>query len=545
MNRLNKPSRTTALLISLAACLAAAFGAEWQEGASYTAGTTVTYNGHTYQALQSHTTYAGSGWTPSTTPTLWRDLGATGNTPSPSPETSACFPAWSSSQVYAQAGTRVTHDDRNYRNKWWMQGENPAQSGQYGVWENLGACSGESPTPSPSPVTPPSPVPPSPVPPSLVPPAPGPSSAHEVGGYFAQWGIYDRNYKLKDVDATGSASMLTFINYAFGNLYQKNFGENESVNGKSDAWDFPQGDARIGKAGPLKGNFNQLKQLKAKRSNLKIIISLGGWTWSRWFGRAAATDALRKAARHFVHRRLHQGQSALRCRLERRRRRYRCGCVRRHRHRLGIPRRRSAVQRRRPNDKRNYTLLLAEFRKQLDAIGTQNGKRYLLTVAIGAGDDKIAMTEPGEYSKLLDWINVMSYDFHGDWEANGPTDFQAPLYGNPDSPNYKAGQYAPTYNVDGAVKALLAGGVPASKIVVGIPFYGRGWTGVTPEPQNNGLYQKATKPAPGKYEKGIEDIAFSRMRRAHSTSIRSRSSRTSSTARPGGPTTRPSPCARR
>jgi chitinase len=69
------------------------------------------------------------------------------------------------------------------------------------------------PTPAPTPTPTPTPT-----------PAPSPSGAREIGGYFAQWGIYDRNYKLKDVDTTGSASMLTFINYAFGNLYQKNGG---------------------------------------------------------------------------------------------------------------------------------------------------------------------------------------------------------------------------------------------------------------------------------------------------------------------------------
>ena len=57
----------------------------WQEGATYTAGTTVTYNGRLYQALQTHTAYPGAGWTPSASPTLWRDVGAAGGTPAPTP----------------------------------------------------------------------------------------------------------------------------------------------------------------------------------------------------------------------------------------------------------------------------------------------------------------------------------------------------------------------------------------------------------------------------------------------------------------------------
>ncbi len=349
---------------------------------------------------------------------------------------------------------------------------------------------------------------------------------------------------MKDVDATGSARLLTFINYAFGNIYQKNggyecgivnkaepgatnpsapdagtggdawadyqkgFSANEAVSGQADAWDFPQNDPRYGsgKAGPLKGNFNQFKQLKAKYPNLKVIISIGGWTWSKWFGKAASTDAMRKqlvasCIDVYIKGNLpfdsgsNAGGEGVGANVF-------DGIDIDWEFPGGGGQPYNVVD---PNDKKNYTLLLAEFRKQLDAIGSQNGKHYYLTVAIGAGGDKIAMTEPAEYSKSLDWINIMSYDFHGGWEANGPTDFQAPLYGDPDSPNYKAGQYAPTYNVDGAVKALLNAGVPATKIVVGIPFYGRGWSGVSAGPSGNGLYQKATKPAPGKYEEGIED----------------------------------------
>ena len=156
MNRLRKQSKVLPLVLAaIVAYSTSASAAEWQEGATYTAGTTVTYNGHTYQALQTHTAYAGAGWTPSSTPTLWKDLGASGGTPSPAPAPApapaptptptptptpaptptACFAAWSATQVYANAGSRVTYNGRNYQNKWWTQGENPAQSGQYGVWQ--------------------------------------------------------------------------------------------------------------------------------------------------------------------------------------------------------------------------------------------------------------------------------------------------------------------------------------------------------------------------------------------------------------------------
>lgn len=123
-----------------------------------------------------------------------------------------------------------------------------------------------------------------------------------VIGYFTQWGIYGRNYRVKNIDTSGSAAKLTHINYAFGNVrnnrcevgvtqasdpntgvggdafadYTKAFGAGESVSGGADTWDQP-----------LRGNWNQLKQLKAKHPNVKVLISLGGWTWSRGFSSAA------------------------------------------------------------------------------------------------------------------------------------------------------------------------------------------------------------------------------------------------------------------
>ncbi|MEG0186827.1 MAG: Ig-like domain-containing protein, partial [Stenotrophomonas sp.] len=107
----------------------------------------------------------------------------------------------------------------------------------------------------------------------------GGTTGKRVIGYFTQWGIYGRNYRVKNIDSSGSAARLTHINYAFGNVrnnrcevgitqasdpntgaggdafadYSKAFGAGESVSGSADTWDQP-----------LRGNWNQLKQLKAK-----------------------------------------------------------------------------------------------------------------------------------------------------------------------------------------------------------------------------------------------------------------------------------------
>ncbi|MCW7540548.1 glycosyl hydrolase family 18 protein [Aquabacterium sp. A7-Y] len=325
-----------------------------------------------------------------------------------------------------------------------------------------------------------------------------------VLGYFAQWGIYGRGYQVKHIDTSGSAPLLTHINYAFGNVrenkcevgvtmpsnpdtgvggdafadYTKSFGADQSVDGVGDTWDQK-----------LRGNWNQLKKLKAKYPKLKVLISLGGWTYSRGFSSAArpenrvafvksCVDAYIKGDLPLVENAGGPGALAgvfdgididweypVACGLA-------CG---------------------RPEDKENFTALLAEFRKQLDAVRPG----LLLTIAAPAGVDKIRVIEPDKFHPYLDFINVMTYDFHGAWET--PTNFHSPLYGSSADPS--TGD-AKSYNTNDALKAFLDKGVPARKLHLGIGFYGRGWTNVPNV--NNGLYQTGVA-APGRYEAGIED----------------------------------------
>ena len=111
-------------------------------------------------------------------------------------------------------------------------------------------------------------------------------------GYFIQWGIYGRSFFVKNLEDSGIAGRLTHINYAFGGVaedgvcvsvdpwadYQRPVGAAESVDGVGDE-----------ESSPLRGNFNQLKKLKSEHPELKVLISLGGWTLSKWFSDAALT----------------------------------------------------------------------------------------------------------------------------------------------------------------------------------------------------------------------------------------------------------------
>ena len=352
-------------------------------------------------------------------------------------------------------------------------------------------------TPKPSPTATPTASP--------TPTVPG-SGARRVG-YFTSWGIYERNYLVKNLVTSGSAAKLTHLNYAFGNInsngecfivnqsgegdawadYGRAFTADQSVDAVADRWDQP-----------LRGNFNQLKELKAKY-NLRTLISLGGWTWSKRFSDVALTPASReKFVRSCVDLYLKGNLPAF--------------------DGAGGPGSGVGVfdgidvdweypgseglagNVYRPEDTRNYTLLMQEFRKQMDALSATTGKYYELTAAVPAAPAKVAKYEVSEVARILDFINVMTYDFRGSWDAQGPTNFHSNLYPDPQSPgsaDFKA------FSVKTAIDAWRAGGAPAGKLVVGVPFYGRGWTNVIGG--GSGLYQPANGAARGTYEAGFED----------------------------------------
>jgi chitinase len=144
--------------------------------------------------------------------------------------------------------------------------------------------------------------------------------------------------------------------------------------------------------------------------------------------------------------------------------------------------------RRRPEDSRNYTLLAADFRRALDEIGRQANRQYLLTIAAPAGSTQLRNFELGALARILDFINVMTYDYH---VGGGIAHFNAPL-------GAAEGDPTPESTVRTTVDAYLTAGVPKEKLVVGIPFYAYGYGGV--DAGRNGLFQRVAPevtPAPG------------------------------------------------
>jgi chitinase len=318
-------------------------------------------------------------------------------------------------------------------------------------------------------------------------PASGATAVHTTGGgttppptgdkvklgYFTEWGIYGRNYNVKNLVTSGSAAKITHINYAFGNVtngqcaigdsyadYDKAFTADQSVSGVADTWDQP-----------LRGNFNQLRELKAKYPNIKILWSFGGWTWSGGFGQAAANPAaFAQSCYNLVEDpRWADVFDGIDIDWE-----YPNAC--------GLSCDTSGA---------------AAYKNLMQALRAKFGSNNLVTAATTADGTSGGKVDAADYAgaaQYLDWYNVMTYDFFGAWDAKGPTAPHSPLTSYSGIP--KAG-----FTTADAIAKYKAIGVPAKKLLLGIGFYGRGWTGVTQDAPGG----TATGPATGTYEQGIED----------------------------------------
>src|SRR6184192_1470460 len=112
-----------------------------------------------------------------------------------------------------------------------------------------------------------------------------------------------------------------------------------------------------------------------------------------------------------------------------------------------------------PADTHNATLLLQEFRRQLDAAGAATGTHYLLTADLPAGNVNAARFELPAATGALDWVNLLTLDYHGSWDST--TDFNSPFSLDPFEPALAPPASKATWNTVGTVLYYLAHGVRA------------------------------------------------------------------------------------
>jgi chitinase len=210
-------------------------------------------------------------------------------------------------------------------------------------------------------------------------------------------------------------------------------------------------------------NFRNLNALKKINPDLKVLISIGGWTWSKNFSDAVLTDTSTKAfASSAVDIVAKYDLDGVDIDWE-------------------YPGMIGDSNKFRPEDKEHYTLLFKDLRESLDSLKKITRKKYFLTTAVGGDKDYIEHTEMDKVQGYTDYINVMAYDYAGgdDTISNHHTN----LFGS--SPDTTKG------NADKSIQVYIAAGVPAKKLVLGMGFYGKGWEMETAD--NNGLFRRSVK----------------------------------------------------
>ncbi|WP_165003743.1 MULTISPECIES: glycosyl hydrolase family 18 protein [unclassified Enterococcus] len=295
--------------------------------------------------------------------------------------------------------------------------------------------------------------------------------------YYGDWSIWggEGNFYPKDIPA----DQLTHLNFAFldfdsqGDLQftDKSAAVGASLNQPGVEWDTPSA-----------GILNAIQDLRGKNPNLKIGVSLGGWSKSGDFSEVAANPAKRK---HFVENVMkfikYTNMDFVDVDWE-----YPAD-VRQpdmvdNVNDEGTPDAK-------PEDKENYITLLQEMRESLDRQGEELGKTYELSVALPSSQGKLnAGIDIPKLFDIVDFANIMTYDLNGAWGANSA--HHTALYGNPADPNYEEG-----LSVNQTVRFLQDNGAASEKIVIGAAFYTRGWHEVAKGNNEKlpGLYQKAER----------------------------------------------------
>ena len=333
--------------------------------------------------------------------------------------------------------------------------------------------------------------------------------------YFEEWGIYDRDVNLSDVDGQS----MTHMNYSFFDVkadgsitlfdefaaLQKRFSQSDQVSRTFSSTEYDamapelldiyensgrytttqSGDSITVTSVPVgwngvgtndAGNFEQLRRFKELNPEVNLGFALGGWTLSDEFSTAYATQEGRdkfvgETVRIFE---TYDFFNVVDFDWE---------------YPGGGGNAGNAVS---ASDGTNFALVLRDLRSALNDLSAETGRDFEVSIATAGGEEKLANLNLEGIDPYVDFYNVMTYDFHGGWE--NVTGHQAAMTGD-----------ANNYDITGAVDVFESAGVDLSKVVLGAPAYTRAWGNVS-DGGTFGYQQPGSgRDATGSFEAGVYD----------------------------------------